>query len=207
MAAFPWRRFGGWGDPREGFILTMCRKWHATCGAGSDELHSEKAFFWFEQLTPVWPGLRHAVRPWSSGESHLAGRMSQRHLATGDASQSVHQSCGKLRLCGLDRPDTEAGGALLEMPFVAARAALDENGGQDVCAASWMPHDMRSFHGMLTDAMRPPWGDRTNHGGGWLGGWGDPRGGFVPTTCRKWHATCGNASGLIPFSRRGRFSS
>ena len=31
----------------------------------------KRHFFWFEQLTPVWPGLRHAVRPWSSGESHL----------------------------------------------------------------------------------------------------------------------------------------
>ena len=30
---------------REGFVLTVCRKWHATCGTGSDELHSEKAFF------------------------------------------------------------------------------------------------------------------------------------------------------------------
>ena len=59
---------------REGFVLTVCRKWHATCGTGSDELHAEKAFFWFEQLTPVWPGLRHAVRPWSSGESHLEVR-------------------------------------------------------------------------------------------------------------------------------------
>ena len=123
MAAFPWRRLGGWGDPREGFILTMCRKWHATCGTGSDELHSEKAFFWFEQLTPVWPGLRHAVRPWSSGESRLEVRMSQRHLAKRDQSQSVHQSCGKLRLCGLDRPDTEAGGAVLQMVSAAAWSA------------------------------------------------------------------------------------
>ena len=36
----PWRRLGGWGDPREGFILTVCRKWHATCGAESDQLSS-----------------------------------------------------------------------------------------------------------------------------------------------------------------------
>ena len=36
----PWRRLGGWGDPREGFILTVCRKWHATCGTESDQLSS-----------------------------------------------------------------------------------------------------------------------------------------------------------------------
>ena len=36
--------------------------------------------------------------------------------------------------------------------------------------AAWMPHDMRGFQGMLTDAMRPPWGDITNHGGGWVVG-------------------------------------
>ena len=42
--------------------------------------------------------------------------------------------------------------------------------GKDVRGASWMPHDMRGFHGMLTDAMRPPWGDITNHGGGWVVG-------------------------------------
>ena len=34
----PWRRLGGWGDPREGFVLTECRKWHATCGNASDWL-------------------------------------------------------------------------------------------------------------------------------------------------------------------------
>ena len=96
--------------------------------------------------------------------------MAQLHWSQRDASQSVHQSCGKLRLCGLDRPDTEAGGALLEMACVGARITLDDNGGQDVCGASWMPHDMRSFQGMLTDAMRPPWGDITNHGGGWVVG-------------------------------------
>ena len=28
----PWRRLGGWGDPREGLILTERRTWHATCG-------------------------------------------------------------------------------------------------------------------------------------------------------------------------------
>ena len=83
----------------------------------------KRLFFWFEQLTPVWPGLRHAVRPWSSGESRLEVRMSQRHLAKRDQSQSVHQSCGKLRLCGLDRPDTEAGGAVLEMVSAAACSA------------------------------------------------------------------------------------
>ena len=71
----------------------------------------------------MWPGLRHAVRPWSSGESRLEVRMSQRHLAKRDESQSVHQSCGKLRLCGLDRPDTEAGGAVLEMVSAAACSA------------------------------------------------------------------------------------
>ena len=76
----------------------------------------------------------------------------------------------KLRLCALDRPDTEAGGALIQMACVGAKAALHETGGQYVVFAAWKPHDMRSFHGMLTDAMRPPWGDITNHGGGWVVG-------------------------------------
>ena len=69
-----------------------------------------------------------------------------------------------------DRPDTEAGGALLGMACVAARRTLEENAGQYVSGVLWMPHGMRSFQGMRTDAMRPPWGDRTNHGGGWVVG-------------------------------------
>ena len=34
----PWRRMGGWGDPREGFILTASRTWQATCGTGSEQV-------------------------------------------------------------------------------------------------------------------------------------------------------------------------
>ena len=34
----PWRRMGGWGDPREGFILTASRTWQATCGSGRKQV-------------------------------------------------------------------------------------------------------------------------------------------------------------------------
>ena len=36
----------------------------------------KRLFFRCEPLTPVWPGLRHAVRPWSSGESRKGSDVS-----------------------------------------------------------------------------------------------------------------------------------
>ena len=38
----PWRRMGGWGDPREGFILTASRTWQATCGSEREEVQVRK---------------------------------------------------------------------------------------------------------------------------------------------------------------------
>ena len=97
--------------------------------------------------------------------------MSHRIFSQSDHSLSVHQSCGKLSLCGLDRPDTEAGGALLLMLFVAILEC-----GRDRLGGSWKRHDISGFHQMLTDAMRPPCATLA-----WrrLGGWGDPREGFI----------------------------
>ena len=39
-------------------------------------------------------------------------------------------------------------------------------------------------------APQPPWGDTTNHGGGWVVG-ETHREGFILTAGRTWHATCG----------------
>ena len=65
--------------------------------------------------------------------------MSHRIFSQSDNSLSVHQSCGKLSLCGLDRPDTEAGVALL----------LEY--GRDRLSGSWKRRDISGFYQMLTD--------------------------------------------------------
>ena len=64
------------------------------------------------------------------------------------------------------------------------------NGGCAVCMEATVREPLRCF---AVFELKPPWGDTTNHGGGWVVG-ETHREGFVLTVCRKWHATCGTES-------------
>ena len=64
------------------------------------------------------------------------------------------------------------------------------NGGCAVCMEATVREPLRCF---AVFELKPPWGDTTNHGGGWVVG-ETHREGFVLTVCRKWHATCGKES-------------
>ena len=63
-------------------------------------------------------------------------------------------------------------------------------GGWAVCMEATVRVPLRCCAGF---ELQPPWGDPTNHGGGWVV-WETHREGFILTECRKWHATCGTES-------------
>ena len=69
-------------------------------------------------------------------------------------------------------------------------ASQGVNGGCAVCMEATVREPLRCF---AVFELQPPWGDTTNHGGGWVVG-ETHREGFILTECRKWHATCGTRS-------------